>query len=282
MTAPFASLIVNKCKLPAILRNDVPPLRLAGTAVESLVATRRRSWGVLHPDVGKQILHRGQAVAILNVHQNTRLVVLIDEEDHRAFWIPRRPTDKKQFSLERMWKSRRRRALLPPAWTGDEPPKRDTVKVLSNYPSTAYLIRLVSELGYNGHAAFSSMIRGHLPWLQLIDRRKKGAKYKIGVHPEHPYHPAAPNRRTAHGGGFSRAQVLASVARMRTSDDIRLACFEVVYRRRFPKTVAKAYGIGWEKLRTYATRVRKRIRCMGRTVQGANKDAVSEVEVYTA
>jgi hypothetical protein len=281
MTA-LASLIVNKHKLPALLQNNVPPLRLAGTSVEPLVAARRRLWGVLHSDVGKQILHRGQAVTILNVHQNTRLVVRLNEEEHKAFWISRRSTDRKQFSLERMWKSRRRRALLPPVWTGEERPARDTVKAHSNYPSTAYLIRLVSELGYNGHAAFSSMIRGHLPWLQLIDRRKKGAKERIGVHPEHPYHPAAPNRRTAHGGGFSHAQVLASVARMRTSDDIRLACFEVVYRRRFPKIVAKEYGIGWEKLRTYATRVRKRIRGMGRTVQEASKDAVSEVEVYTA
>lgn len=113
MTA-LASLLVNKRKLPALLRHDVPPLRLAGTTVEPLVATRSRLWGVLHSDVGKKILHRGQAVAILNVHQNTRLVIRTNEEEHKAFWIPRRPTDRTQFNIERMWRSRRSHTLRAP------------------------------------------------------------------------------------------------------------------------------------------------------------------------
>jgi hypothetical protein len=65
---------------------------------------------------------------------------------------------------------------------------------------------------------------------------------------------------------------------MRTDNSTRFACFEVVYRRRSPKVVAKQYGIEWGKLRTYATRVRKRIRG---GLQKANKNEVLEALVYT-
>ena len=122
---PLASLLVNKRKLPTILRNEVSPLRIAGTAVEPFVATRRRLWGVLHSTVGKQIQHRGETITILSVYQNIRLVVPFGEGEHRAFWIPRRPINRKQFNLERRWRSRRYRTLRAPVWTGEPRPPVD-------------------------------------------------------------------------------------------------------------------------------------------------------------
>ena len=62
---------------------------------------------------------------------------------------------------------------------------------------------------------------------------------------------------------------------MRGDHNIRLACFEVVYRRRPPKEVAKKFGIRWANLKVYATRVRQRIR------RKANKDAGFHEDMLT-
>ena len=260
MTAP-ASLLVNKRKLPALLRHDVPPLRLAGTTVEPLVATRSRLWGVLHSDVGKKILHRGQAVAILNVHQNTRLVVRTNEEEHKAFWIPRRPTDRTQFNIERMWRSRRSHTLRAPVWTGEPRPNVQKIQLRTNHPSSAHFTFLVRELGYSGHAAFAAMVRGHLPWLQLMDRRNKGLMNKNGgAHPEHPYFPAAPNQRTTRGGGYRMEQVTAAIARHRWDDKHASAVFEIVYLRRKPFLVAASHGLKKATVYQYCSRVAAALR----------------------
>jgi hypothetical protein len=131
-----ASLVVNKRKLPFILRSNVPPLRVAGTAIEPLVAAPNRLWGVLHSSVGKQIQHRQRAVTILSVHQNTRLVAPVGNEDG-AFWIPRRTADRKRFNIERMWRSRRRLSRdiygSPCCYTGEPRPLADSVPVENIY-----------------------------------------------------------------------------------------------------------------------------------------------------
>jgi hypothetical protein len=161
----------------------------------------------------------------------------------------------------------------------------------SEFPSSSYLLELVHKYGYSVDATLSAMSRAHIWRNPRPDRRRNGGhptadgqmdgQYANAgfAQPAHPYNPAAPNRRTERDGGFSHAQVLASVARMRTSDNMRLACIEVVYRRRSPKGVAKEYGIKWETLRTYATRVRQRIQ--GKSVRKANENAGLEAEVYT-
>jgi hypothetical protein len=162
----------------------------------------------------------------------------------------------------------------------------------SQFPTASDLLDLVQNYGYDIDAALSAMSRAHIWHNPRPDRRRNGGhptadRQTSGEYastgfaqPAHPYNPAAPNRRTTQGGGFSRAQVLASVAKMRTSDNVRLACIEVVYRRRSPKAVAEEYGIEWGKLRTYATRVRQRIRG-DKAVQKANKNAALEDVVYT-
>jgi hypothetical protein len=124
------SLVVNKRELPAVLRNDVPPLHIAGTAAESLIVTPNRLPGVLHLDVGKQIQHRGQTVRILNVHENIRLVVPLGEEEHRAFWIPRRAVnrgDSKEERIKRHYVVGINKAFVAPHWTGEPRPRAEAV-----------------------------------------------------------------------------------------------------------------------------------------------------------
>ena len=152
-----------------------------------------------------------------------------------------------------------------------------------DFPAVSDLLDLVHKYGYSVDAALSAVSRAHVWRNPKPDRRRNGGGDSPSfAQPAHPYNPAAPNRRTEQGGGFSRAQVLASVARMRTNDNIRLACFKVVYRRRSPKAIAEEYGIEWGKLRTYATRVRQRIRGGGKAMQKANKNVGPEAVVYTA
>jgi hypothetical protein len=141
-----------------------------------------------------------------------------------------------------------------PHYSGDAPPYNtydvpEGLVAVSHefsceFPSASYLLDLVHKYGYDIDAALSCLTRAHLWRNSTPDRRKCGGHPTADnqmngeyanprfSQPAHPYNPSAPNRRTHHGGGFSRSQVLASVARMRTSHNVRLACFEVVYRRR--------------------------------------------------
>ena len=123
------SLVVNKRELPAVLRNDVSPLHIAGAAAESLIVTPNRVPGVLHLDVGKQIQHRGKVVRILNVHENIRRVVPAGEEEHRAFWILRRAVNRGDFKEERIKRHLAvgiKKVFVAPHWTGEPQPGRDT------------------------------------------------------------------------------------------------------------------------------------------------------------
>lgn len=94
----LASLVVNKRKLPQILRNDVAPLLVAGTSVVPLLATPSRLWGVLHSDIGKKIKHKDQMATIVNVHNDIRQL----EIEGRRFWVPRRVANRKQMRQERI------------------------------------------------------------------------------------------------------------------------------------------------------------------------------------
>lgn len=127
--APPKSLVVSKRQLPAILRNDVPKLSITGTTAESLIVTPDSLWGVLHSDVGRQIKHRGKTVRILNVHENTRLVVPDGEEEHRAFWIVRRAVNRRDLKEERITRhyvAGIKKAFVAPHWTGEPRPDKDT------------------------------------------------------------------------------------------------------------------------------------------------------------
>jgi hypothetical protein len=220
-------------------------------------------------DAGKTIQHKNRICEVVETCEHLRrLLPLFRRVDEKfvegapePFWVPLRPAHRKQFNLERMWRSRRHRTLPPPVWTGEARPKRPRAKLSSNYPSTAYLARLVSELGYNGHAAFAASVRGHLPWLQLIDRRKTCVKSETSSgHPEHPYIPVAPNQRTTRGGGYRKEQVTAAIAKHRWDEKHNTAVFEIVYLRRKPFLVAASLGLKLTTVYQYSSRVRADLR----------------------
>jgi hypothetical protein len=232
----------------------------------------------------KTIVHHGRLCEVTELHESIHLLLPLINADLTAaspiaFWAPRFPVNRRRFKRERTeWQYRTgiRKAFIQPCWTGDARPEKEAAQLNNNFPESGYLAHLVKDLGYPIEAALAAMSHGHVWRDPRPDRRQNGTTLV-----QHPYRPAAPTRRTTQGGGFSRAQVLASVARMRTSDHIRLACIEVVFRRRAPKAVAEEYGIEWGKLRTYATRVRQRIRGGGNAVQKANKNMVLDAVVYT-
>jgi hypothetical protein len=111
------SLVVTKLKLPTILRGDVVPLAVISTPVEPLIATPKRLWGVLHPDVGKRIKYRNRAAVIVNVRPHLRQI----EIDNDRFWFPRRPEDHRSFRESRR-KRRTKTVFVPPSWTGSPRP----------------------------------------------------------------------------------------------------------------------------------------------------------------
>ncbi len=124
------TLVVQKGDLPALLPNNVAPLQTARIAVEPLIVAPNRLPGVRHCDVGKHIQHRGQRVRVLNVHDTIRLVVPVGEEDHKAFWIPRRAANRKDFKEERIsrhYASGIKKAFVAPHWTGEARPSGETV-----------------------------------------------------------------------------------------------------------------------------------------------------------
>lgn len=211
---------------------------------------------------GKTILHRNRICEVVETHEKLRYLVPLD--DSKPFWVPRRPADRKQFNVERMWRSRRyRTSFRAPSWKGEPRPKLKKVPLRSNYPSSAYLTYLVHELAYNGHAAFAAVTRGHLPWMKIIDRGTLGERDGAGTHPEHPYIPLAPQQRTTTGGGFRKEQVTAVIAKHRWDDKHASAVFEIVYMRRKPFLVAASLGLKTATVYQYCSRVRADLRRAG-------------------
>jgi hypothetical protein len=140
----------------------------------------------------------------------------------------------------------------------DERPKgARRVTLESRFPSIKYLTYLVSELGYDGSAAFAAMARGHLPYLHAVDRRKaRGANPDPVVHPRHPYIPASPGRRTTVGGGLTKEKVSRALAQRAWDDNTREGVFEVVYFRQSAKRVAAERGLKLTTVYQYSSRLR--------------------------
>lgn len=160
----------------------------------------------------------------------------------------------------------------PPCWAGEPRPKNvRRVRIRTNFPSADYLRHLVSELGYEGCAAFAALSRAHTPWTKVTDRRHANAtpnydntrdnpdKYSSFVS-VHPYCPAAPSRRTKVGGGLTKQQVQEALDKKRWDTDVKKAVFEIVFRRRSALEVSNESGRAVEILHVYASRLRREIR----------------------
>ncbi len=154
-------------------------------------------------------------------------------------------------------------------WTGEPRPHgARRVPLRSNFPALPYLTYLVSELGYNGNAAFAAMVQAHQPWLRSVGRRRanpvdadaqawtKAHGYSPHVS-MHPYCPAAPGRRTKTGGGWTKQQVQHVLNKKRWDSKMKKAVFEIVYRRRMTREVSDELGLPVRTLYVYASRLRQ-------------------------
>jgi len=176
-------------------------------------------------------------------------------------------------------------AFPPPHWVGEPRPyKARRVRLQSRFPSLGYLTYLVSQLGYDGHAAFAATVRAHKPWMRTVDRRRANSievddvVTKFGPGNEsseltpkvnwskssklaspRPYIPTAPGRRTKVGGGLTNEQVRQALAKKRWDERMKEAVFEIVYRRRSSLQVSSESGIPAETLYVYASRLRKEV-----------------------
>jgi hypothetical protein len=169
----------------------------------------------------------------------------------------------------------------PPHWTGDSAEGLVAVPLPeSNVLTLEEARRFVSELGYDARAAFASMPRPL--WMNAKpDRRRIGVveiedgqwRDRTTIAQPIPYVAAATRHTTQ--GFLSRDAVLRAVAKMRTSDKMRFAVVEVVFRRQSPTKIAKKFRLNLETLKKYSTRIRKRI-----SDEGENGERSNEIEAF--
>ncbi len=227
----------------------------------------------------KTIHHREKLTLIVRNTPSLRYVLTAG--DDVGVWIPRRPANRKRFSIERMLRSRKHITLRQPVWTGDERPLGvRRVRLRSNFPSLGLAKKLCEELAYPKEAASAFFAKAHLPWLTpKKDRRKKSCPNLSVIEkdetseepprnhydsvslaqPAHPYNPSSPSRRTTVGGGLTREQVNNGLSKMRTSPKTKQALFEIVYRRRPYKSASIESGVPVTTLYVQANRLRGHI-----------------------
>jgi len=159
----------------------------------------------------------------------------------------------------------------PPHWTGEPRPHgARRVKLHSNFPSAGDLHYLVSELGYDGSAAFAATAQGHQWWLRVSDRRHANgfsADQQTGQNhgysnfaPAHPYYPVSPARRTKVGGGLPKQDVVRALEQRGWDDNTRAAIFDVVYYKLSARQVAAQRGLKVATIYQYASRLRGDLR----------------------
>ncbi len=271
----FASarlLIVNKRRLPAILQNDVPPLRIAGTAVQSLVVTPNRLWGVLHPSVGKQIQHREQTVTILNVHENIRCLA---PPASAPFWVPLRPTYRKEMRKERIrrqYKSGLRVAFSGLHYIGEARPVAESVSIEAIYREVPReTIQLLRWLGRPETRLLSVGSRMN----QLMSVCSRSANLKLWLH----------QQLNKMKKDFMENLVVEHLRRSQMNDKHVAATYDVLVGGVALASVAKQRGLNKTNLRQIVNRITRQVRpsCEAQITAWAGEEevqeAVSEVTV---
>jgi hypothetical protein len=225
----------------------------------------------------KTVRHRKTLSLILGETESLRHIL---PANHWAdFWIPRSPADRKRFNNWRRSKSRTRKRLSLPHWTGETRPKHAATRRLeTNFPSAGYLTHLVSELGYDKHAAIAATVRAHTPWRRPpADRRRAGVpdfdpndfysdnhsgvltKEFSYVYQVQPYGPESPSRRTTQGG-FPKKRVLEVLRKRRWDDRHVGAVYEVMCQGHKGVEVAERLGLRIRTLYSYCNLVTKDLR----------------------
>ncbi len=160
----------------------------------------------------------------------------------------------------------------PPHWVGDSPLSCvEIVPCVSHAVTADDFTRLVKKFGYDPLAAWTSIVHAKLqpppdrrrrvvcPNLSAQEGDDLQERNSAGFAQPLPY-VAAPARHTKQGCEFTRRQVAEAVDKMRIDALARRAVTKIVYARLPLKVVAKAYSIKWQTLKTYAQRVRLRLR----------------------
>jgi hypothetical protein len=115
----------------------------------------------------KTIMHRHSLAIILAQTEHLRCIWTTEgvESEGAHFWIPRGAIDRKKANVERMRRSRLRRTLRAPCWTGTPHPSGFcTVNLQTEFPSLGFLIKLCRDFAYTWAAAGAALPRAHTPW----------------------------------------------------------------------------------------------------------------------
>lgn len=249
--------VPERCDRPSCCKFDRFPL------VCLLVALRQGGF--------KTIDRKGKLSLVL--HETPTLRKILVADGGLTFWIPRRIADRKRLDVERVIRSRGHITLRAPVWRGEERPfGARRVRPRSNFPNSFYLTRLVKDHAYPPDSAIAATCRAHNPWTRPVpdrsqrsaanaDEQSSGGGETSGISsPNHPYRPESPSRRTKTGGGLTREQVERALVRKRWDGRMKLAVFEIVYRRQSTLRMADAFGLPAESLSVYASRLRADLR----------------------
>ena len=139
-------------------------------------------------------------------------------------------------------------------WTGEPRPNGKTQPAITNFPSSAYLKRLVSKLGYDSRAAMAALPHSFMLYAKS-DRRRNGQEYIAGQ----PVYLSASSRRTKVGGALKAEIVAKIIGRHNWTDPYPYAVVRVLCQRQRPKDVANELKIDPKNLYVYASQVRREI-----------------------
>jgi hypothetical protein len=131
--------------------------------------------------------------------------------------------------------------------------------IISQFPTTALLLRLVSKYGYDGHAALAALPRAHRPWEFASDREQGDTKTggHQSLHPAQPYAPESPSKRTTeYKLGHSPESVMEKLRPKRWSDDHKSAVFEILSLGRDTFLVAASLRLNYGTVRQHCARIR--------------------------
>ena len=134
---------------------------------------------ILH-GAGRTIIYRNDVCEVLETREHLRQLLPLDTG--RAFWVPRKADNRKEFLSHRRQERRfRGKGSIygrqpAPIWMGDARPEGYVAVPLpeSNVLTVDHAIELVKRWGYDPMAAFTSITRTHRP---VRDRGRLGTNH---------------------------------------------------------------------------------------------------------
>jgi hypothetical protein len=134
--------------------------------------------------------------------------------------------------------------------------------IISHFPSTAQLLKLVSRYAYEGKAALAALPHAHRPWVRSSDRSQGDAKTggHQSLHSAQPYAPESPGKATTeYKLGLSKESVMEKLRPKRWSDDHKSAVFEILSLGRGAFLVAASLRLNYGTVRQHCAQIRREI-----------------------